>query len=125
MIQESEIVSRQMQPSGINLNVKKILLSIARKWYLYIIGMVISGGGAHYYLQNTIPVYEVATTVLIGEVSPGSGGAGPAGSVTPPQLEEVIADMDPKIGGIAQQILTLKQASIDGVAFCEICEKNK
>ncbi|MEN8224403.1 MAG: hypothetical protein ABFS05_03500, partial [Bacteroidota bacterium] len=36
-----------------------------RHWYLYIIAMVISAGSAYYFLNNKIPTYEVAATILI------------------------------------------------------------
>lgn len=60
-------------------------------------------------------------TVLIGEVS--SGGAAPSISPLSKLLKTVLSKMNKKAGEIAQQIVSLKEASKNGTAFCEICEK--
>ena len=49
------------------INVRKILMMMARNWYFYLFGVVLATAGAYFYMKYKIPDFEVKTTVLIGE----------------------------------------------------------
>jgi tyrosine-protein kinase Etk/Wzc len=59
----------KQNPAGFShlINIQKILLMMLRNWYFYLIGIVIAGTGAYFYLKYKIPTYHVETTILIGE----------------------------------------------------------
>lgn len=49
------------------INIRKILMMMLKNWYFFLIGIILSGAGAYYYLKYKIPTYMVETTILIGE----------------------------------------------------------
>jgi len=57
------------QPIGIShmINIRKILMMMLKNWYFYLFGILLSIGGAYFYLKYKIPTYYVDTTILIGE----------------------------------------------------------
>lgn len=74
MIQES-IETTRLNRSGRNstINVRKVLLMMVQNWYLYLIAILVSGGGTYAYLKYKLPTYSSYTTILIeeGGVAPG------------------------------------------------------
>ncbi len=50
-----------------SLNPMKVLTLMRRHWYYYLAAILITIGGAYFYLKNKIPIYKVASSVLIGE----------------------------------------------------------
>lgn len=55
------------------LDVRKLLSSAARHWYLFIAGLMLCLGLAYFYLQYTTPVYNISSTLLIKEDIKGPG----------------------------------------------------
>ena len=49
------------------INIRKILMMMLRNWYFYLIGIMLAGAGAYFYLKYKIPTYRVETTILIGQ----------------------------------------------------------
>jgi tyrosine-protein kinase Etk/Wzc len=55
------------------INIRKILLMMLRNWYFYLIGIILAGAGAYFYLKYKIPTYRVDTTILIGDEESSQG----------------------------------------------------
>ena len=67
-IKEFNDPAKAQQASLIHMiNIRKILMMMLKNWYFYLIGILLAGAGAYYYLLYKIPTYMVETTILIGE----------------------------------------------------------
>jgi capsular exopolysaccharide synthesis family protein len=72
--QNSKQTGKPPQPGfSSQINVRKILMMMARNWYFYLFGLALAIAGAYFYMKYKIPEYEVKTTVLIGEEENGEG----------------------------------------------------
>ncbi len=58
------------------INLGKLLKLILRRWYFFLIALIATGVGAYFYIEYSIPVYRVTSTILIEEEEgPGISGA--------------------------------------------------
>ena len=58
------------------INLRKLMNLILRRWYLFLLTLIASGVGAYFYIEYSIPVYRVTSTILIEEEDrPGIPGA--------------------------------------------------
>jgi tyrosine-protein kinase Etk/Wzc len=67
-ISQKEQVS-DMHHQGIGIDPQVILSLLIKKWYFFLIAIVIAYIGIRFYLGHTMPVYLSSTTILINETS--------------------------------------------------------
>jgi len=74
MTQESTAMKMNNTPSRTdNVNVRRLLLMMWRKWYFYFIAIITFVAAAYLYITYKIPSYRVSTTVLIEEEESATG----------------------------------------------------
>jgi len=63
----------QAKPNENKQELMSHMMKYVRNWYLFVIVLAMSVGGAYLYLECTVPLYKVTSTLQIQEDTKGDG----------------------------------------------------